>query len=59
MFGGDDQYQAKVYEGELGMRGLADELNDRWKDGFALHTIFVQGGNTVAVFERREEPAPR
>ena len=53
---GDGQYIAKVEEGDLSMRNLEDELNDRWKDGYRLHTIFVENKNTVMVFERRTTP---
>lgn len=49
----DRQYEVDLNEGALSMRWLEDRLNDRWRDGWALHSIFEQAGNTVIVFERR------
>jgi hypothetical protein len=48
----DDRYDCEVKEGALSMRDLRNTLNDRWKDGWALHTVLTQGGNTVIVYAR-------
>ena len=49
----DDHYVCKVNRDELHMGSLADELNDRYRDGYRLAHILEQGGNTVMIFERR------
>jgi hypothetical protein len=48
----DDRYDCEVKEGSLSMRDLRNTLNDRWKDGWALHQVFTQNGNTVIVYAR-------
>ena len=48
----DKQYIAKVEEGDLSMNNLEDELNDRYRDGYRLHSIFVENKNTIMIFER-------
>lgn len=55
MFDGDERYDTKVVEGPLSMRGVKDELNDRWKDGWGLHTALMDGTNMVLLFERRDQ----
>jgi len=47
------QYLTEVNKGSINMSTLTDKLNARWDDGWCLHSIFEQDGNTLAVFERR------
>lgn len=47
------QYKTTVNKGSRNMTVLAATLNGEWGNGWRLHTIFEQGGNTVCVFERR------
>jgi hypothetical protein len=49
----DDHYDATVNRGDLNMRSFTDELNDRWKDGWRVGQVFMQGGNTIVIWERR------
>lgn len=49
----DDQYKTEVNEGAINMRALTAYLNDHWRDGWRLHSVFEQSGNTCMVFERR------
>lgn len=39
----------------MNMSSLNSKLNHYAKDGWRLHSIFEQGGNTVTVFERRDD----
>ncbi|HEY9389865.1 MAG TPA: hypothetical protein VIR27_08870 [Mycobacteriales bacterium] len=48
----DKQYDCEVNRGDINMRHLADTLNDRWNDGWALKQIVVQAGNTIIIYER-------
>ena len=50
----DDRYKTEVNEGAINMRALASLLNDHWRDGWRLHSIFEQSSNTCMVFERRD-----
>lgn len=43
------------YGGSVRMQSLAKTLNQRWEDGWKLHTIFEQDGNAVMIFEKRRE----
>lgn len=45
-------YATEVNRGSVNMTKLGFTLNQRWNDGWRLHTIFEQNGNTVAVYER-------
>jgi len=47
------------YEAEVNKRGLVmgpftEMLNGRWDNGWQLHSVFEQNGNTVVVWERRD-----
>ena len=48
-----DQYVTRVNRGGLDVERHTDFLNDAFRGGFRLHSIFEQNGNTVMVFERR------
>jgi hypothetical protein len=47
-------YEATVNRGDLSVRSLTDELNDRWGKGWKLANAFEQGGNTVLIWERTQ-----
>lgn len=49
-----DQYVTRVNTGRLDVERNTAFLNDVFRKGFRLHTMFEQSGNTVMVFERRE-----
>lgn len=51
----DERYDADVNVGDLNMGNLARTLNKRWRDGWRLHSVFEKDGNTVMVFERRDD----
>lgn len=46
------QYLTEVNKGGVNMSTLTDKLNKRHEQGWRLHTIYEQGGNTVMVFEK-------
>jgi hypothetical protein len=46
------EYAVDVNKGSLSHLTLTGTLNKRAKDGWRLHTIFEQHGNTVVVYER-------
>lgn len=46
------QYMTEVNKGSVNMSTLTDRLNKRYEEGWRLHTMFEQNGNTVAVYER-------
>lgn len=48
---GDEWYRTDVNKGAISMRSFSRTLNDQRLEGYALHTVFAQGGNTVMVFE--------
>lgn len=48
---GGEWYRTDVNKGAISMRSFAATLNGHREDGYALHTVFAQGGNTVMVFE--------
>lgn len=48
------QYVTQVNKGRLNAESHTDYLNAAYGQGFRLHTIFEQDGNTVMVFERRD-----
>ena len=48
-----DQYVTRVNKGSLDIERHTDKLNEAFRLGFRLHSIFEQSGNTVMVFERR------
>ena len=47
------QYTTEVNKGSINMSTLTDKLNAKWDQGWRLHSIFEQKGNTITVFERR------
>ena len=48
------RYMNEVNKGSVNMSTLTDKLNDRYADGWRLHTMIEQNGNTVMVFERTD-----
>lgn len=48
------EYDTTVNKGSLNMRSFGNDLNDRAKDGWRLHTVLEQEGNTICVFERQK-----
>lgn len=48
------QYLTEVNKGSINMSTLTDKLNDRYEEGWKLHSIFEQNGNTLTVYERRD-----
>lgn len=50
-----ERYDAEVNKGSIRMGNLKRVLNQRWSEGWRLHTTFEQDGNTVMVFERRDD----
>ena len=48
------RYMTEVNKGSVNMSTLTDKLNDRYADGWRLHTMIEQNGNTVMVFERTD-----
>lgn len=47
------QYFTEVNKGSINMSTLTDRLNQRHAEGWDLHSIFEQDGNTITVYERR------
>lgn len=47
------QYLTEVNKGSVNMSTLTDKLNARYDEGWRLHTMLEQNGNTLMVFERR------
>lgn len=50
----DGQYMTEVNKGSVNMSTLTDKLNSRYAQGWRLHTMLEQDGNTVLVFERSD-----
>ncbi len=46
------KWEAEVNKGRLRMSGLTDVLNARDANGYVLHQIYEQDGNTVAIWRR-------
>lgn len=46
------RWEAEVNKGKIRMCGLTDVLNARDGNGYVLHQIFEQDGNTVAIWRR-------
>lgn len=47
------QYLTEVNKGSVNMSTLTDKLNARYAEGWRLHTMLEQNGNTLMVFERQ------
>ena len=47
-------YDTSVNKGSVNMNSLAKYLNQRSENGWRLHSIFEQAGNTVMIFESIE-----
>lgn len=47
-----DHYEAEVNKGDINMRSLQRQLNDRYEDGWKLAHIYSEAGNTVLIWER-------
>lgn len=54
MFDRNGRYKTVVNKGDTNMEDLEDALNKAYEDGWRLHTIFEQGGNTCIVYEKRD-----
>lgn len=48
------QYVTEVNKRSANMAVLTQTLNSRYENGWRLHTMLEQDGNTVMVFERRD-----
>lgn len=48
-------YEVVVNKKSLNAAGVTIDLNARWDKGWRLAHVFEQDGNTVMVFERRED----
>lgn len=48
-----DMYRTWVNKGAMNVGWFERRLNDEWRAGWALHTVFEQAGNTVVVLQRR------
>lgn len=46
------QYDTQVNRGDINMRSLASDLNQRGEDGWRLAHVYSQGGNTILIYER-------
>jgi hypothetical protein len=53
-FNTGDQYVARTDKGYLNAIDIASRCNLAYSQGYRLHTVFEQRGNTVMVFERRD-----
>lgn len=45
-------YMTEVNKGSVNMSTLTDKLNKRYAEGWRLHTMLEQDGNTVCIYER-------
>lgn len=48
----DQHYETEVNKGDLNMNAFTRGLNDKWEKGYRLVHVFVQGGNTITVWEK-------
>lgn len=46
------EYDAEVNKGDISIRWLPAHLNKRARDGWRLHTVLEQHGNTIFIWER-------
>jgi len=46
------EYDAEVNKGSINMSVLVSRLNTRAQEGWRLHTMLEQDGNTIVVYER-------
>ena len=46
------EYDAEVNKGDMSVKWLPRHLNDRARQGWRLHTVLEQHGNTVFIWER-------
>jgi len=46
------RWEAQVNKGKIRMAGLTDVLNARDANGYVLHQIYEQDGNTVAIWHK-------
>jgi hypothetical protein len=53
-----EHYHAEVNKKDLNVGAFTQTLNQRWRDGWRLAHVFEQGGNTVVVWERRDDAEP-
>jgi hypothetical protein len=47
-----DHYEATVNKGDVNMRALSDELNDRYQNGWRLAHVVEQAGNILFIWEQ-------
>lgn len=46
------KWEAEVNKGKIRMSGLTDALNERDRNGYILHTLCEQDGNTLAIWHK-------
>jgi hypothetical protein len=46
------EYDAEVNKGDISVKWLPRKLNERARQGWRLHTVLEQHGNTVMIWER-------
>lgn len=46
------EYVSDVNKGSLNMTTYVAKLNERARQGWRLHTVLEQSGNTISIFER-------
>jgi len=46
------EYATDVNKGDINMRSLATDLNQRGAEGWRLVQAYEQGGNTILIYER-------
>lgn len=48
------RYVTEVNKGSINMAAYQQHLNEMWAQGFRVHTVLEQHGNTMTIFERRD-----
>jgi hypothetical protein len=46
------KWEAQVNKGRIRMEGLSAALNERDSNGYILHQIYEQDGNSVAIWHK-------
>lgn len=49
------RYTVGLNKGSLNVGGFQKLLNERWKNGYKLAHLIEQHGNTLMVFEQRDD----
>lgn len=47
-------YLTEVNKGSVNMATWQAHLNERWEQGYRVHTVVEQAGNTITLFELRD-----